>query len=217
MHYRLRKNLVVNDCPGFLVNRVLFAYYAAFLQLIQDGADYEAVDRAMENWGWPMGPAYLADVIGLDTMQHCDGVLSAAYPDRLHKDFDAWYKVIMDMGGLGQKNGSGFYTYTVTDGKPAKAPNADVKARIAETAKAARDFSEQEICERLMTAIGIEMAFVLEEGIVGSPEEADMSLLYGLGFPTFRGGVARWMDAVGIARSAKWLIAMSMSWDHYTG
>lgn len=193
-----KKPVVVNDCAGFLVNRLLFAYFAGFAQLIQDGADYEAVDQAMEKWGWPMGPAYLADVVGLDTMQHCDGVLCAAYPRRLAKDFPAWYQVIMDMGGLGQKNGTGFYNYSMADGRPAKIVNAEAKARIAELAQPAKAFSGGEIVERLMTGMAIEMAYALEEGIVASPAEGDMSLLYGIGFPRFRGGLARWMDTAGM-------------------
>jgi 3-hydroxyacyl-CoA dehydrogenase/enoyl-CoA hydratase/3-hydroxybutyryl-CoA epimerase/enoyl-CoA isomerase len=152
----------------------------------------------MEKWGWPMGPAYLADVVGLDTMEHCDEVLGAAYLSRLKKDFKSWYQVIMDMGGLGQKNGNGFYNYSFVDGRPSKVVNDEVKAKVTELAKPSKVFSEAEIVERLMIPMAIEMAFALEEDIVASPEEADVSLLYGVGFPRFRGGVARWMDTVGL-------------------
>jgi len=193
-----KKPVVVNDCPGFLVNRLLFAYFAGFLRLVYDGADYEVVDQAMENWGWPMGPAYLADVVGLDTMQHCDDVLCGAYHERLKKDFGSWYKVAMELGGLGQKTGKGFYTYSVVDGRRSRAVTDEVRDRISELAKPARSFTETEIVERIMIPMGIEMALALEEDIVASPEEADVSLLYGVGFPRFRGGVARWMDAVGL-------------------
>jgi 3-hydroxyacyl-CoA dehydrogenase/enoyl-CoA hydratase/3-hydroxybutyryl-CoA epimerase/enoyl-CoA isomerase len=152
----------------------------------------------MEKWGWPMGPAYLADVVGLDTMEHCDEVLGAAYLSRLKKDFKSWYQVIMDMGGLGQKNGNGFYNYSFVDGRPSKVVNDEVKARVTELAKPSKVFSEAEIVERLMIPMAIEMAFALEEDIVASPQEADVSLLYGVGFPRFRGGVARSMDTVGL-------------------
>jgi 3-hydroxyacyl-CoA dehydrogenase/enoyl-CoA hydratase/3-hydroxybutyryl-CoA epimerase/enoyl-CoA isomerase len=193
-----KKPVIVNDCPGFLINRLLFAYFAGFMQLVYDGADYEIIDNTMEKWGWPMGPAYLADVVGLDTMQHCDDVLGAAYLSRLKKDFKSWYQVIIDMGGLGQKNGNGFYNYSFVDGRPTKVVNDEVKARVTELAKPSRVFSEAEIVERLMIPMAIEMAFALEEDIVASPQEADVSLLYGVGFPPFRGGVARWMDTVGL-------------------
>ncbi len=193
-----KKPIVVNDCPGFLVNRVLFAYFAGFLRLVYDGADYALVDQAMEQWGWPMGPAYLADVVGLDTMQHCDDVLAAAYSSRLKRDFESWYRLAMDLGGLGQKSGKGFYSYATVDGRRSKAVNEAVKARITELAKPARVFTEAEMVERIMVPMAIEMACALEEHIVASPQEADIALLYGVGFPRFRGGVARWMDAVGL-------------------
>jgi 3-hydroxyacyl-CoA dehydrogenase/enoyl-CoA hydratase/3-hydroxybutyryl-CoA epimerase/enoyl-CoA isomerase len=193
-----KKPVVVNDCPGFLVNRVLFAYFAGFLRLVQDGADYAFVDQAMENWGWPMGPAYLADVVGLDTMQHCDNVLADAYSKRFSRDFKSWYQVAIDLGGLGQKNGKGFYTYSIVDGRRSKNVTEEVKASITESAQPARAFSETEVVERMMVPMAIEMAYALEENIVASPQEADVALLYGVGFPRFRGGVVRWMDAVGM-------------------
>jgi 3-hydroxyacyl-CoA dehydrogenase/enoyl-CoA hydratase/3-hydroxybutyryl-CoA epimerase/enoyl-CoA isomerase len=193
-----KKPVIVNDCTGFLVNRLLFAYFAGFLQLVYDGADYELIDKAMEQWGWPMGPAYLADVVGLDTMQHCDEVLCASYSSRFNKEFKSWYQVIIDMGGLGQKNGHGFYNYSFVDGRPSRLVNDEVKARITSLAKPTRVFTEKEIVERLMVPMAIEMAFALEENIVASPEEGDVGLLYGVGFPAFRGGVARWMDTVGL-------------------
>ena len=193
-----KKPVVVNDCPGFLVNRLLFAYFAGFMQLVYDGADFEVIDKVMEDWGWPMGPAYLADVVGLDTMQHCDDVLGAAYLTRLKKDFKSWYQVIIDMGGLGQKNGHGFYNYSFVDGRPSKVVNDEVKARVSSLAKPAREFTTDEVVERLMVPMAIEMAFALEEKIIASPEEGDVALLYGVGFPPFRGGVARWMDTMGL-------------------
>ena len=70
--------ILVNDCPGFLVNRVLFPYLGAFNALVQEGVDYHQIDRVMENFGWPMGPAYLCDVVGIDTGVHAAGVLADA-------------------------------------------------------------------------------------------------------------------------------------------
>jgi len=67
--------IVVNDCPGFLINRVLFPYFAGFSGLVNDGVDFERIDKVMEKFGWPMGPAFLLDVVGIDTAFHagCDG------------------------------------------------------------------------------------------------------------------------------------------------
>lgn len=198
-----KQPVVVNDCPGFLINRLLFAYFAGFLQLVRDGADYEDVDRAMEQWGWPMGPAYLADVVGLDTMQHCYDVLGAAYPRCAIDQPRTLYQSIIELGGLGQKNGRGFYLYSAADGRPTKAVNREAKARIGALSEPARKFASEEIVERVMVGMAIELAHALEEGIVASPAEADVALLYGVGFPPFRGGLARWMDAVGLEEFCK--------------
>ena len=71
--------IVVNNCPGFLVNRILFPYFGAFSRLIHDGADFRQIDKAMERFGWPMGPAYLLDVIGVDTAVHCQEVMATGF------------------------------------------------------------------------------------------------------------------------------------------
>ena len=78
--------IVVNDCPGFYINRVLFPYFAGFSQMVLEGADFAAVDKVMEKqFGWPMGPAYLLDVVGIDTADHCTGVMSSGFPTRMAK------------------------------------------------------------------------------------------------------------------------------------
>ena len=79
--------IVVNDCPGFMVNRVLFPYFAGFHMLLRDGADFMAVDKAMEKFGWPMGPAYLMDVVGMDTAVHAAVVMAEGFPDRMKPGF----------------------------------------------------------------------------------------------------------------------------------
>jgi len=76
-----KKPVVVNDCPGFLVNRVLFPYFAGFMGLLKDGADFQQVDKVMEKFGWPMGPAYLMDVVGIDTGNHCEAVMEEGFPE----------------------------------------------------------------------------------------------------------------------------------------
>ena len=76
--------IVVNDCPGFFVNRVLFPYFAGFSKLVVEGADFTQIDKVMENvFGWPMGPAYLLDVVGIDTANHCTGVMADGFPTRM--------------------------------------------------------------------------------------------------------------------------------------
>ncbi|MCB1614611.1 MAG: fatty acid oxidation complex subunit alpha FadB [Pseudomonadales bacterium] len=194
-----KKAVVVNDCPGFLVNRVLFPYFAGFTQLVKDGCDFQKIDRVMEKWGWPMGPAYLCDVVGIDTCVHAADVLAEGFPDRMKADYKTVMHVMYEHKRLGQKNGVGFYDYGKDKrGRPTKQISEECLALIAPHISENRAFSDEEIIARMMVPMCTEMARCLDENIVESPAEADMSLVYGLGFPVFRGGVCRWMDTMGM-------------------
>jgi 3-hydroxyacyl-CoA dehydrogenase/enoyl-CoA hydratase/3-hydroxybutyryl-CoA epimerase/enoyl-CoA isomerase len=198
-----KKPVVVGDCPGFLVNRVLFPYFDGFSKLLRDGADFQAVDKVMQRWGWPMGPAYLLDVVGIDTAVHAGQVMAEGFPDRMVPDFTTSPQVMFEADRLGQKNGKGFYDYgTDKRGKPSKTAS-DVAYQLLEGHVAERkEFSDEEIIARMMVPMATEMARCLEEGIVGTPAEADLALLYGIGFPPFRGGVMRWLDTIGLEQFA---------------
>lgn len=201
-----KKAIVVNDCPGFLVNRVLFPYFAGFAMLLRDGADFQEVDKIMERWGWPMGPAYLMDVVGIDTGVKAEEVMAQGFPDRMNKTFKAASDVLYESGRLGQKNQRGFYNYeTDKRGKPQKVATDESYALLAPHVAAKAAFSEADIVARMMVPMATELARCLEEGIVASPAEADMALVYGLGFPPFRGGVFKWIDDMGITAFADML------------
>ncbi|MGL6160246.1 fatty acid oxidation complex subunit alpha FadB [Microbulbifer sp.] len=194
-----KKAIVVRDCPGFLVNRVLFPYFAGFSMLVRDGADFQEIDKVMERWGWPMGPAYLMDVVGIDTGVHAEKVMAEGFPDRMGKSFTAASDVMYEAKRYGQKNGKGFYNYEEDKkGKQKKVPAEEsydlLKPHVAER----REFEKDEIIERMMVPMATELARCLEEGIVESPAEADMALIYGLGFPPFRGGIFAWLDNMGL-------------------
>lgn len=197
-----KKPIVVNDCPGFLVNRVLFPAVFGFDMMVVDGADFQQVDRVMEAWGWPMGPAYLMDVVGLDTAVHCFPSILEGYPERMSDIYDVSpTRLLFENNRLGQKNGKGYYLYEKDSrGKPKKSADAAVYELFAEHAKAkgSCEFSDEAIVARFMVPMCIELAHCLEEGVVGSPAEADMAVVYGLGFPAFRGGLFRWMDELGL-------------------
>ncbi|PID55194.1 MAG: fatty acid oxidation complex subunit alpha FadB [Gammaproteobacteria bacterium] len=199
-----KKAVVVNDCPGFLVNRVLFPYFDGFAKLVRDGADFQAVDKVMERWGWPMGPAYLTDVVGIDTGVHAAKVMAEGFPDRMQLDFKTATEVMFENNRLGQKNGKGFYEY-VTDkrGKPKKVVSEEAYKLIEPVSAERKEFDKEEIVARMMLPMVTELARCLEEGIVASAAEADLALLYGIGFPPFRGGVFRWIDTVGLAHVAE--------------
>jgi len=190
--------VVVNDCPGFLVNRILFPYFNGFEMLLRDGADYRQVDRVMERFGWPMGPAYLMDVVGIDTGHHAAAVLAEGYPDRMKLDFKSASTLMYENGRLGQKSGSGYYRYEKDGkGRPVKKVDDAALALIAQVAEDSRDFSDEEIQWRMMIPMCFEAVRCLEEGIAGSAAAVDMGLIWGLGFPPFRGGALRYIDSIG--------------------
>ncbi|MDP2505116.1 fatty acid oxidation complex subunit alpha FadB [Oceanobacter sp. 3_MG-2023] len=192
--------IVVNDCPGFLVNRVLFPYFNGFNRLLMDGVDFERIDQVMEQFGWPMGPAYLADVIGLDTMVHADKVLEDGFPERMGHDDRPIIETLLEQGALGQKNGVGFYEYgTDEHGKRYKRRSEKVATILSQRVTRSTEITDAEIIERMMIPMCLETARCLEESIVASATEADMGLILGLGFPRFRGGALRYIDNLGAA------------------
>ena len=199
-----KKAVVVKDCPGFLVNRVLFPYFDGFSKLVRDGADFQAVDKVMERWGWPMGPAYLLDVVGIDTGAHAGEVMAEGFPDRMKLDFKTATEVMFESTRFGQKNGKGFYDYVPDKrGKPTKTVSDEAYKLIEPVVAERVEFEREDIIARMMLPMATELARCVEEGIVGSPAEADLALLYGVGFPPFRGGIFRWMDTVGLAHIAE--------------
>ncbi|EEZ00886.1 fatty oxidation complex alpha subunit FadB [Vibrio sp. RC586] len=193
--------IVVNDCPGFFVNRVLFPYFAGFSLLMRHGANFTEIDKVMERqFGWPMGPAYLLDVVGIDTAHHAQAVMAEGFPTRMAKSGREAIDALYEAKKFGQKNGSGFYQYTVDKkGKPKKAFSDEVLAILAPVCGAPQSFDPQTIIERTMIPMINEVVLCLEEGIIASAQEADMALVYGLGFPPFRGGVFRYLDTIGVA------------------
>jgi len=191
--------IVVNDCPGFLVNRVLFPYFGGFDLLVRDGADFQAIDKVMEKFGWPMGPAYLLDVVGIDTGVHAAHVMAEGFPDRMKPDYKSATEVMFDNNRYGQKNGKGFYVYEKDKkGKPKKVVDPTTYELIAPVVGPRKEFEADEIIARLMLPLVNEIARCLEENIVGSAAEADMALIMGIGFPPFRGGACRYVDQMGI-------------------
>jgi 3-hydroxyacyl-CoA dehydrogenase/enoyl-CoA hydratase/3-hydroxybutyryl-CoA epimerase/enoyl-CoA isomerase len=194
--------IVVKDCPGFLVNRVLTAYINAFTQLVADGADFEKVDHAMEAFGWPMGPAYLQDVVGMDVGAHVGDVIAAGYPQRMQPVERNAVKLMAASKRYGQKSGAGFYQYEKdAGGRPRKSASVEAHALVATLQpQGRREFADAEIVERMMIPMIVEAAHALEDGVVATPAELDMALLLGVGFPAYAGGPLKYADWLGLDR-----------------
>jgi 3-hydroxyacyl-CoA dehydrogenase/enoyl-CoA hydratase/3-hydroxybutyryl-CoA epimerase/enoyl-CoA isomerase len=191
--------IVVNDCPGFLINRVLFAYFTAFNALVKENIDFVRIDQVMEKWGWPMGPSFLLDVVGVDTANHASEVMAIGFPDRMPFKSDSSVAVLYKANRFGQKNGKGFYVYSLdAKGKPKKEVSPEIYALLGQDGKTFNTaITDEEIISRLMIPFIFESARCLDEKIVDEVHELDLAMLAGLGFPPFRGGPMRYAEFLG--------------------
>ena len=194
-----KKPIVVNDCPGFLVNRILLPYFGAFMGLVRRGVDFAAIDKAMEGFGWPMGPAYLADVVGIDTGVHAGAVMAAGFPDRMKYDFKTSHDVMFENERFGQKNGRGYYKYEADKkGRPKKMPDEEVAALLAPVIEGSEALDAETIVDSMMVPMCLEAVRCFEDGIAASATDVDLALIYGIGFPPFRGGALHYIDDIGV-------------------
>jgi 3-hydroxyacyl-CoA dehydrogenase / enoyl-CoA hydratase / 3-hydroxybutyryl-CoA epimerase / enoyl-CoA isomerase len=192
--------IIVEDCPGFVVNRVLTPYLIACLRLVHDGADFVEIDKVMEAFGWPMGPAYLIDVIGMDISHHVVEIISAGFSRRMDVDFETALEILLRARRLGQKNGHGFYKYrNDSKGRPRKEIDSETETLLAAARPNGKTgFGEEEIVARMMLPLILEAARCVEDGIAASPGDVDMCLILGLGLPRYLGGALKYADYLGL-------------------
>ena len=181
--------IVVGDCAGFLVNRVLMPYMNEAIRLFEEGADIAYVDALLKNFGMPMGPFLLADEVGLDIGFHVAEVLHDAYGERMMPSV-MLERIAIKMKLLGKKGGEGFYTHKAKKATPNKA----VKSLVLRQ----KEFDDKEIIDRVMLIMVNEASRALEEGIIKNAAYLDMAMVLGTGFPPFRGGLLRYADMLGI-------------------
>jgi 3-hydroxyacyl-CoA dehydrogenase/enoyl-CoA hydratase/3-hydroxybutyryl-CoA epimerase len=183
--------VIVKDGPGFLVNRLLAFYSAEALWLLHEGHRVEAIDRAMLDWGMPLGPLRLADKVGLDVSGKVGHILHDAFPDRLH--FPDWIdRMAENPKRLGVKSGHGIYRY---DGRREKEVDPAIYAVLGLSPRS--DLAAPEASRMVLPMVN-EAARCLEEGIVEGPGPLDLAMVMGIGFPPFRGGLCRWADGEGL-------------------
>jgi 3-hydroxyacyl-CoA dehydrogenase / enoyl-CoA hydratase / 3-hydroxybutyryl-CoA epimerase len=187
--------VVVRDAPGFLVNRILAPYLAEAVRLLQDGCRIEDIDRAMTDFGMPVGPLALLDDVGIDVAAKAGETLAAAFPARMAKP-DEFGKLAAE-GRAGRKSGAGFYRYA---GSSRGEPNTDAYGTLRLKAPRHSALPSEVIEGRLLMPMVNEAAFCLEDRIVDSPARLDLAMIFGTGFPPFRGGLLRYADDLGIAR-----------------
>lgn len=182
--------VVVNDAPGFVVNRVLFPYLYEAMLAVSEGGDVEEIDAAVRGWGMPMGPLELIDTIGLDvTLNICAAMKTSLSP---RVGVPPGLREAVAAGLLGRKSGGGFFRYE--SGKRGAASH-EVIAMLCKVGSGGG--ATAGLPERVILPMINEAARVVEEGIVDSTDAIDLASLLGLGLAPFRGGVARYVDDVG--------------------
>jgi 3-hydroxyacyl-CoA dehydrogenase/enoyl-CoA hydratase/3-hydroxybutyryl-CoA epimerase len=199
--------IVVGDGPGFFTSRVLGTMLNEAAWMLAEGAGIDRVDRAMTRWGWPVGPFALLDEVGLDVAAHVGEVMRGALGERVAPP--PVFQRMMDDKRLGRKARRGFYLYEEKDGKgkPGKKVDEAVYKLLGwrET-----PLSDPEIVERCWLQMLNETARCMEEGIITNPADVDIGVIFGFGFPPFRGGLLREADRHGLA----WVVE---TLDRYAG
>src|SRR4029450_3615789 len=188
--------IAVGDGPGFLVNRLLFPYMNEAIELLCDGASIKEIDRAATAFGMPMGPLTLYDLVGLDTATYAGMVMYQAFPERVVAA--PLVPAMVKLGRLGQKSGKGFFNYQNKKGRAEEDP--DVEKLVATYRRGQRKFSREELQSRLFLPMLLEATRMLDEKIVRDVRDVDLGLIFGLGFPPFKGGLLYWADTIGAAR-----------------
>ncbi len=185
--------VVVKDAPGFLVNRILAPYLGEAVRLLLEGADLAAVDKAMRAFGMPVGPFELLDDVGIDVATKGAETLSGAWPDRM--PIDPAFEKMVAVKRLGRKSGKGFYSY---EGEKRTGPDPALFAELG-LSSPSKNPSSSEIEQRLLYPMINEAAFCLADGIVAGPAKLDLAMIFGTGFPPFRGGLCAYADTLGAA------------------
>ena len=189
--------IVVNDCPGFLVNRILTPYVNEAVHLLQGGADIKTVDRVMEKFGMPMGPFELADNVGLDVGYKVAKILESGYGTRMIAPL--FLEEMHGMKGLlGKKTNKGFYVHNGKKKEVNKDLVNDLQSWQRKNNINAKALDSKEIENRLTFILINEASRCIDENVVKSAAYLDMAMLMGTGFPPFRGGVLRYADAIGL-------------------
>lgn len=181
--------IVVGDCPGFLVNRLLIPYIIEAVHLFEEGESFTKIDTLLLAFGMPMGPFRLVDEVGLDVGYKVAKILEEGYGQRMLAA-PVFERVYKELGLLGKKKGAGFYTYSKNVAKA----NENVAALVGKK----QSFSDEEIIDRTLLVMVNEASRALEEKIVKNAQYLDMALVMGTGFPPFRGGLLAYADERGI-------------------
>jgi 3-hydroxyacyl-CoA dehydrogenase len=190
--------IVVNDVPGFLINRILIPYLNEAVYLLQEGHSVADIDKAALRFGMPMGPIRLLDEVGLDVAAHVSKVMVAGYGERMA--VPPFAEKLLSLDRKGRKNGKGFYDYEGKD----STPWSGLHKALDLPRTPSTSLSQSAITERLIYHLVNEAMKCLNEGVAGSDHELakkqiDLGTVMGIGFPPFRGGVLYYAEQTGLS------------------
>lgn len=190
--------IVVNDGPGFYVSRQLGGLMGESTFMLAEGVDGAKVEEAMLDFGFPMGPATLSDLTGMDINYHVVKNFEKAFGERwkMHPIYERVYQT----GCYGRKTGAGWYDYSGEKPVPNPKVVEVVQNYLKEKGVGPKPMTPKEIMDRMMARAINEAVFMIQEGICDRPQDMDLAMIYGTGFPPYRGGILRYADAWGIGK-----------------
>jgi 3-hydroxyacyl-CoA dehydrogenase/enoyl-CoA hydratase/3-hydroxybutyryl-CoA epimerase len=183
--------VVVSDGPGFLVNRILMPYLSEAVAMLEQGEMIEEIDGALLQFGMPMGAFIMLDEIGIDIAYKVAEILYRGLGERVKHS--TLFATLYKEGYYGKKNGRGFYLY---QGRKRGGPDTSLYSKISDGSRGKERISHEEIVDRAVLLMIKEAALCLEEQIIERPDLLDAALIFGIGFPPFRGGLLRYADKI---------------------
>jgi 3-hydroxyacyl-CoA dehydrogenase/enoyl-CoA hydratase/carnithine racemase len=198
--------IVVNDGPGFYVSRQLGALMGESTFMVGEGVDAALIEEAILDFGMPMGPATLSDLTGIDIGYHVGRNFERSFGERWK--MSPIYELVYQTGCYGRKTGAGWYDYSGEKPVPNPKVQEVVKRYLKENRIQPKKIFHKEIVDRMLARAINEAAYMIQEGICDRPQDMDLAIIYGLGFPPYRGGILRYGDAWGIRNVYEHLLKM---------
>ena len=198
--------VVVNDGPGFYVSRQLSALMGESTFMLSEGINPAKVEEAVIDYGLPMGPATLSDLTGIDIGYHVGKNFERSFGERWK--MSPVYELVYKTGCYGRKTGAGWFDYSAEKPVPNPKVVEVVQNYLREKGVSPREATPKEIVDRMLARAINEAAYMIEEGICDRPQDMDLAMIYGTGFPPYRGGILRYADAWGIGNVYQHLLKL---------